>query len=97
MVALVENNIIKADRNTQPYLAVENMQICFEDKEIGRCLKEILTKVNNSLTKMHIIDFESGIDEYILNNLYGSIGPSRAKQTYEYNPSKALLNVERGC
>ncbi|XP_027935639.1 uncharacterized protein LOC114190798 isoform X2 [Vigna unguiculata] len=82
------------DRNiTHRDIKPENMVICFEDQETGRCLKEIPTKVNNSSTKMRIIDFGSGIDEYTLNNLYGSTGPSRAEQTYEYTPPEALLNA----
>ncbi|XP_052731586.1 uncharacterized protein LOC108325860 isoform X3 [Vigna angularis] len=82
------------DRNiTHRDIKPENMVICFEDQETGRCLKEIPTKVNNSSTKMRIIDFGSGLDEYTLNNLYGSTGPSRAEQTYEYTPPEALLNA----
>ncbi|XP_068492749.1 probable inactive protein kinase At3g63330 isoform X5 [Phaseolus vulgaris] len=82
------------DRNiTHRDIKPENMVICFEDQETGRCLKEIPTKVNNFSTKMRIIDFGSGIDEYTLNNLYGSAGPSRAEQTYEYTPPEALLNA----
>ncbi|XP_022640333.1 uncharacterized protein LOC106771884 isoform X5 [Vigna radiata var. radiata] len=82
------------DRNiTHRDIKPENMVICFEDQETGRCLKEIPTKVNNSATKMRIIDFGSGLDEYTLNNLYGSTGPSRAEQTYEYTPPEALLNA----
>ncbi|CAL0320562.1 unnamed protein product [Lupinus luteus] len=40
-----------------------------------------------------IIDFGSGIDEFTLKHLYGSTGPSRAEQTYEYTPPEALLNA----
>ncbi|RDY03654.1 putative inactive protein kinase, partial [Mucuna pruriens] len=42
---------------------------------------------------MRIIDFGSGIDEFTLKHLYGSTGPSRAEQTYEYTPPEALLNA----
>ncbi|XP_020233845.1 uncharacterized protein LOC109813954 isoform X2 [Cajanus cajan] len=82
------------DRNiTHRDIKPENMVICFEDQETGRCLKEIPTKVNNFSTKMRIIDFGSGIDEFTLKHLYGSTGPSRAEQTYEYTPPEALLNA----
>ncbi|MED6204261.1 hypothetical protein PIB30_007732 [Stylosanthes scabra] len=40
-----------------------------------------------------VIDFGSGIDEFTLKHLYGSTGPSRAEQTYEYTPPEALLNA----
>ncbi|KAL2323517.1 hypothetical protein Fmac_027896 [Flemingia macrophylla] len=82
------------DRNiTHRDIKPENMVICFEDQETGRCLKEIPTKVNNFSTKMRIIDFGSGIDEFTLKHLYGSTGPTRAEQTYEYTPPEALLNA----
>ncbi|KAK7393502.1 hypothetical protein VNO78_22060 [Psophocarpus tetragonolobus] len=81
------------DRNiTHRDIKPENMVICFEDQVTGRCLKEIPTKVNSFSTKMRIIDFGSGIDEFTLKHLYGSTGPSRAEQTYEYAPPEALLN-----
>ncbi|KAE9589184.1 hypothetical protein Lal_00000408 [Lupinus albus] len=82
------------DRNiTHRDIKPENMVICFEDQETGRCLKEIPTKINKFSTKMRIIDFGSGIDDFTLKHLYGSTGPSRAEQTYEYTPPEALLNA----
>ncbi|XP_027363677.1 uncharacterized protein LOC113871100 isoform X2 [Abrus precatorius] len=82
------------DRNiTHRDIKPENMVICFEDQETGRCLKGIPTKTNNFSTKMRIIDFGSGIDEFTLKHLYGSTGPSRAEQTYEYTAPEALLNA----
>ncbi|MED6184314.1 hypothetical protein PIB30_046255 [Stylosanthes scabra] len=82
------------DRNiTHRDIKPENMVICFEDQETGRCLKDIPTTVNSFSTKMRIIDFGSGIDEFTLKHLYGSTGPSRAEQTYEYTPPEALLNA----
>ncbi|XP_061338124.1 uncharacterized protein LOC133284991 isoform X2 [Gastrolobium bilobum] len=83
------------DRNiTHRDIKPENMVICFEDQETGRCLKEIPAKINKFSTKMRIIDFGSGIDEFTLKHLYGSAGPSRAEQTYEYTPPEALLNAK---
>ncbi|CAK8571876.1 unnamed protein product [Lathyrus sativus] len=82
------------DRNiTHRDIKPENMVICFEDPESGRCLKDTPTKVNNVSTKMRIIDFGSGIDEFTIKHLYASTGPSRAEQTYEYTPPEALLNA----
>ncbi|CAJ2627806.1 unnamed protein product [Trifolium pratense] len=82
------------DRNiTHRDIKPENMVICFEDPESGRCLKDTPTKVNNFSTKMRIIDFGSGIDEFTIKHLYASTGPSRAEQTYEYTPPEALLNA----
>ncbi|XP_073223698.1 uncharacterized protein [Cicer arietinum] len=82
------------DRNiTHRDIKPENMVICFEDPESGRCLKEIPTKINEFSTKMRIIDFGSGIDEFTLKHLYVSTGPSRAEQTYDYTPPEALLNA----
>ncbi|KAL1329683.1 hypothetical protein AAHE18_12G058900 [Arachis hypogaea] len=82
------------DRNiTHRDIKPENMVICFEDQETGRCLKDIPTKLNSFSTKMRVIDFGSGIDEFTLKHLYGSAGPSRAEQTYEYTPPEALLNA----
>ncbi|MED6144131.1 hypothetical protein PIB30_012784 [Stylosanthes scabra] len=87
------------DRNiTHRDIKPENMVICFEDQETGRCLKDIPTTVNSFSTKMRVIDFGSGIDEFTLKHLYGSTGPSslcffRAEQTYEYTPPEALLNA----
>ncbi|XP_024635859.1 uncharacterized protein [Medicago truncatula] len=82
------------DRNiTHRDIKPENMVICFEDPESGRCLKDAPTKLNNFSTKMRIIDFGSGIDEFTIKHLYASTGPSRAEQTYEYTPPEALLNA----
>ncbi|KAK4273099.1 hypothetical protein QN277_021562 [Acacia crassicarpa] len=82
------------DRNiTHRDIKPENMVICFEDQETGRCLKEVPTINRTISTKMRIIDFGSGIDEFTLKNLYGSTGPSRAEQTHEYMPPEALLNA----
>ncbi|KAA0057400.1 putative protein phosphatase 2C 51 isoform X4 [Cucumis melo var. makuwa] len=41
---------------------------------------------------LRIIDFGSAIDEFTVKHLYGSMGPSRAEQTYDYTPPEALLN-----
>ncbi|XAR58577.1 Phosphoprotein phosphatase [Bertholletia excelsa] len=71
----------------------ENMVICFEDQETGRCLKGIPSGDEKYSTKMHIIDFGSAMDAFTMKNLYGSAGPSRAEQTYEYTPPEALLNA----
>ncbi|KAI4349468.1 hypothetical protein L6164_010054 [Bauhinia variegata] len=82
------------DRNiTHRDIKPENMVICFEDEETGRCLKESAAINKNISAKMRIIDFGSGIDEFTLKHLYGSTGPSRAEQTYEYTPPEALLNA----
>ncbi|KAL5068174.1 hypothetical protein RYX36_019061 [Vicia faba] len=82
------------DRNiTHRDIKPENMVICFEDPESGRCLKDTPTKINNFSTKMRIIDFGSGIDEFTIKHLYASTGPSRAEQTYDYTPPEALLNA----
>ncbi|CAL5432933.1 unnamed protein product [Camellia sinensis] len=40
-----------------------------------------------------IIDFGSAMDVFTMKHLYGSVGPSRAEQTYEYTPPEALLNA----
>ncbi|GAB2220745.1 hypothetical protein Droror1_Dr00008416 [Drosera rotundifolia] len=69
----------------------ENMVICIEDQESGRCLKSI-DQDSKHVTHMRIIDFGSAMDEFSLKHLYGSRGPSRAEQTYEYTPPEALLN-----
>ncbi|XP_043812617.1 uncharacterized protein LOC110614471 isoform X4 [Manihot esculenta] len=71
----------------------ENMVICFEDQATGRCLKGGPTRDKNYTTKMRIIDFGSAMDEFTLKHLYGSTGPSRAEQTYEYAPPEAFLNA----
>ncbi|KAH7517271.1 hypothetical protein FEM48_Zijuj09G0045200 [Ziziphus jujuba var. spinosa] len=72
---------------------LENMVICFEDHETGRCLKGIPNGDKNFTTKMRIIDFGSAIDEFTMKHLYGSTGPSRAEQTNEYTPPEALLHA----
>ncbi|KAL1825969.1 hypothetical protein DCAR_0314168 [Daucus carota subsp. sativus] len=82
------------DRNiTHRDIKPENMVICFEDLNSGRCLKGTPSGDQNYTTKMRIIDFGSAMDEYTVNHLYGSLGPSRAEQTYEYTPPEALLNA----
>ncbi|XP_054801635.1 uncharacterized protein LOC129305686 isoform X2 [Prosopis cineraria] len=82
------------DRNiTHRDIKPENMVICFEDQETGRCLKEVPMISRTISAKMRIIDFGSGLDEFTLKHLYGSTGPSRAEQTYEYIPPEALLNA----
>ncbi|XP_065861085.1 uncharacterized protein [Euphorbia lathyris] len=82
------------DRNiTHRDIKPENMVICFEDQDSGRCLNGVPGGHKNYTTKMRIIDFGSGMDEFTLKHLYGSSGPSRAEQTYEYAPPEALLNA----
>ncbi|XP_062143587.1 uncharacterized protein LOC133851268 isoform X3 [Alnus glutinosa] len=82
------------DRNiTHRDIKPENMVICFEDQETGRCLIGSPSGDKNFTTKMRIIDFGSAIDEFTMKHLYGSMGPSRAEQTYEYAPPEALLNA----
>ncbi|WCJ21596.1 Protein phosphatase 2C family protein [Euphorbia peplus] len=82
------------DRNiTHRDIKPENMVICFEDLDSGRCLKGAPGVHKNYTTKVRIIDFGSGMDEFTLKHLYGSAGPSRAEQTYEYAPPEALLNA----
>uniref|UniRef100_A0A2P2JLE2 Uncharacterized protein LOC105649936 n=1 Tax=Rhizophora mucronata TaxID=61149 RepID=A0A2P2JLE2_RHIMU len=82
------------DRNiTHGDIKPENMVICFEDKVTGRCLKRGPTENKNYTTKMRIIDFGSAINEFTLKHLYGSTGPSRAEQTFEYAPPEAFLNA----
>ncbi|KAF5462679.1 hypothetical protein F2P56_018667 [Juglans regia] len=82
------------DRNiTHRDIKPENMVICFEDQDTGRCLKESPTGDKNVTTKMRIIDFGSAIDDFTMKHFYGSTGPSRAEQTYEYAPPEALLNA----
>ncbi|KAF8388113.1 hypothetical protein HHK36_026779 [Tetracentron sinense] len=49
-----------------------------------------LEKINSD---GRIIDFGSAIDEFTVKHLYGSNGPSRSEQTYEYTPPEALLNA----
>ncbi|XP_047263967.1 uncharacterized protein LOC107853145 isoform X5 [Capsicum annuum] len=82
------------DRNiTHRDIKPENMVVCFENQDSGRCLKGYPNEDENYITKMRIIDFGSAVDEFTLKNLYGSVGPSRAEQTYEYTPPEALLNA----
>ncbi|XP_047315868.1 uncharacterized protein LOC124919630 [Impatiens glandulifera] len=82
------------DRNiTHRDIKPENMVICFEDQETGRCMKERQTAEKKYPTKLRIIDFGSAIDEHTMKHLYGSAGPSRAEQTYDYTPPEALLNA----
>ncbi|XP_050941191.1 probable protein phosphatase 2C 51 isoform X7 [Cucumis melo] len=81
------------DRNiTHRDIKPENMVICFEDQATGKCLNESRMEDENVSTKMRIIDFGSAIDEFTVKHLYGSMGPSRAEQTYDYTPPEALLN-----
>lgn len=47
-----ERNYLKKLTDLVYFSFEENMVICFEDQETGRCLKEIPTKVNNFSTKM---------------------------------------------
>ncbi|XP_058191468.1 uncharacterized protein LOC131308546 isoform X1 [Rhododendron vialii] len=70
----------------------ENMVICFEDQDSGRCLIGIPSKDMRYTTKMRMIDFGSAMDMFTMKLLYGSVGPSRSEQTYEYTPPEALLN-----
>ncbi|XP_074349991.1 uncharacterized protein LOC141689547 isoform X2 [Apium graveolens] len=66
------------DRNiTHRDIKPENMVICLEDLYSGRCLKGTPNGDQNYTTKMRIIDFGSAMDEYTVNHLYGSLGPSR--------------------
>lgn len=82
------------DRNiTHRDIKPENMVICFEDQDSGRCLKGIPSGDKKYTTKMRIIDFGSAMDVFTMKHLYGSVGPSRAEQTYEYTPPEALLNA----
>eukprot|EP00257_Ricinus_communis_P017438 XP_015575876.1 probable protein phosphatase 2C 51 isoform X6 [Ricinus communis] len=82
------------DRNiTHRDIKPENMVICFEDQDTGKCLKGGPSGDKNYTTKMRIIDFGSAMDEFTLKHLYGSAGPSRAEQTYEYAPPEAFLNA----
>ncbi|XP_050236552.1 uncharacterized protein LOC126686518 isoform X2 [Mercurialis annua] len=82
------------DRNiTHRDIKPENMVICFEDKDTGKCLIGAPSGERSYITKMRIIDFGSAIDEFTVKHLYGSAGPSRAEQTYEYSPPEAFLNA----
>ncbi|GJN25256.1 hypothetical protein PR202_gb13058 [Eleusine coracana subsp. coracana] len=69
----------------------ENMIICFEDVESGKCLREVPSESNQNKLNMRLIDFGSAIDDYTLKYLYDS-GPTRSEQTFEYTPPEALLN-----
>ncbi|KAH7577592.1 hypothetical protein JRO89_XS01G0271400 [Xanthoceras sorbifolium] len=82
------------DRNiTHRDIKPENMVVCFEDQDSGRCLKGTPSVDKSVSPRMRIIDFGSAIDEFTLKHLYGSTGPSRAEQTYEYAPPEAFLNA----
>lgn len=82
------------DRNiTHRDIKLENMVICIEDERTGRCLKGMPSGDKLQHIKMRVIDFGSGIDEFTMNKLYGSNGPSRSEQTYDYTPPEALLNT----
>ncbi|KAK4848290.1 hypothetical protein QYF36_011360 [Acer negundo] len=82
------------DRNiTHRDIKPENMVICFEDQDSGGCLKGTPSVDKSVSPRMRIIDFGSAIDEFTLKHLYGSTGPSRAEQTYEYAPPEAFLNA----
>eukprot|EP00257_Ricinus_communis_P017435 XP_015575870.1 uncharacterized protein LOC8276680 isoform X3 [Ricinus communis] len=75
------------DRNiTHRDIKPENMVICFEDQDTGKCLKGGPSGDKNYTTKI-------AMDEFTLKHLYGSAGPSRAEQTYEYAPPEAFLNA----
>ncbi|GMH20864.1 hypothetical protein Nepgr_022706 [Nepenthes gracilis] len=81
------------DRNiTHRDIKPENMLVCIEDQETGTCLNENPVGDAKHVKKMRIIDFGSAVDDFTIRNLYGSMGPSRAEQTYEYTPPEALLN-----
>ncbi|PWA65453.1 protein phosphatase 2C family protein [Artemisia annua] len=82
------------DRNiTHRDIKPENMIVCFEDRDSGRCLKGSPSGNETYTTKMRIIDFGSAMDEFTIKHLYGSAGPSRDEQTYEYMPPEAFLNA----
>ncbi|PSS14594.1 Protein like [Actinidia chinensis var. chinensis] len=82
------------DRNiTHRDIKPENMVICFEDQDSGRCLKGIPSGYKKYITTMRLIDFGSAMDVFTMKHLYGSVGPSRTEQTYEYTPPEALLNA----
>ncbi|MFS7975760.1 putative protein-serine/threonine phosphatase, protein kinase CMGC-GSKL family [Helianthus anomalus] len=82
------------DRNiTHRDIKPENMIVCFEDRDSGRCLKGSPSGNETYITKMRIIDFGSAMDEFTIKHLYGTAGPSRDEQTYEYMPPEAFLNA----
>ncbi|XP_058105319.1 uncharacterized protein LOC131248856 isoform X4 [Magnolia sinica] len=82
-----DRNIIHRD------IKPENMVICFEDGDMGRCLRGSPSGEKQYHINMRIIDFGSAIDEFTVKHLYGSNGPSRSEQTFEYTPPEALLNA----
>ncbi|CAK9143757.1 unnamed protein product [Ilex paraguariensis] len=88
-----DRNITHRDIKPGEDAAILNMVICFEDQISGRCLEGSPNGDKNYTTKMRIIDFGSAMDEFTVKHLYGSVGPSRAEQTYEYAPPEALLNA----
>uniref|UniRef100_A0A0E0MGN4 protein-serine/threonine phosphatase n=1 Tax=Oryza punctata TaxID=4537 RepID=A0A0E0MGN4_ORYPU len=80
------------DRNiTHRDVKPENMIICFEDLETGKCLRDIPSEAKHNKLNMRLIDFGSAIDDFTLKHLYDS-GPTRSEQTFEYTPPEALLN-----
>ncbi|KAJ4848090.1 hypothetical protein Tsubulata_047020 [Turnera subulata] len=96
MIMIIELMALKSchDRNiTHRDIKLENMVICFEDHDSGRCLEGVPSGDKSYTTKMRIIDFGSAVDEFTVKHLYGSIGPSSAEQTLEYTPPEALLNA----
>lgn len=81
------------DRNiTHRDIKPGNMVVCFEDQDTGRCLRGSPNGGKHYHIKMRIIDFGSAIDDFTIKNLYGSNGPSRSEETFEYTPPEALLN-----
>ncbi|KAL6977851.1 protein-serine,threonine phosphatase [Sarracenia purpurea var. burkii] len=81
----------------------ENMVICFEDQDSGRCLKGIPSKDKKYTTKMRIIDFGSAMDVFTMKHLYDSVGPSRAEGKQQFgegkqrNPAALVLVADRRC
>ncbi|KAL6977825.1 protein-serine,threonine phosphatase [Sarracenia purpurea var. burkii] len=79
----------------------ENMVICFEDQDSGRCLKA--SKDKKYTTKMRIIDFGSAMDVFTMKHLYDSVGPSRAEGKQQFgegkqrNPAALVLVADRRC
>ncbi|PHU22094.1 putative inactive protein kinase [Capsicum chinense] len=62
-------------------------------RELGKGEERVGSEEKKTRARRRIIDFGSAVDEFTLKNLYGSVGPSRAEQTYEYTPPEALLNA----